>query len=91
MTRTVSIDGVLEEFTWAAPHSLVKVRGDDARLYTAEWRAPNALIRAGITQETLAVGERVVVTGNPRRDFAESGIVNFKAISRPRDGWKWPS
>jgi len=89
--RIIEIEGVIEDFEWVAPHSLLKVRADDARLYTAEWRAPIAMLRAGIERDTLKKGERIVITGNPRRDFDESGVLNFKSVRRLADGWKWPA
>ena len=61
-----------------APHSLLKVRGDDGHLYTAEWQSPVGLKRSGIEPGTLRKGDRVILKGNPRRDFTESRVVNFK-------------
>lgn len=88
--RTVTVEGVLEEFVWVAPHSLIKLRGDDGRLYTAEWRAPGALGRIGVKKDTLKPGDRLALKGNPRRDFADTGIMSFKAIRRELDGWVFP-
>jgi hypothetical protein len=88
--RVVEIEGVLEEFDWIAPHSLLKVRADDGRLYTAEWQAPWALQRRGVARDSLSKGDRIVISGNPRRDFDESGILNFKSVQRRSDGWQWP-
>lgn len=90
LTRVVEIQGVLEEFEWVAPHSLLKVRAEDGRLYIAEWRAPVALQRVGIARDALNKGERIVLAGNPRRDFDDSGIINFKSVHRLADGWRWP-
>jgi hypothetical protein len=90
-TRLVEVEGIIEEFEWIAPHSLLRVRTDEARLYTAEWRPPIGLERVGIERDTLKKGDRIVITGNPRRDFDESGIVNFKSVRRLADGWEWPA
>jgi Family of unknown function (DUF6152) len=90
MDRLIEIEGVIEDFEVVAPHSLLKVRADDGHLYTGEWRAPNALKRDGIEPETLKKGDWVVMKGNPRRDFAETGVLNFKGVTRPADGWTWP-
>jgi Family of unknown function (DUF6152) len=88
--RIVEMEGVIEEFEVVAPHSLLKVRAEDGRLYTAEWLSPIGLKRSGIESGTLRAGDRVILTGNPRRDFTESGVVNFKSVNRPSDGWVWP-
>jgi len=90
LEQVVEIDGVLEEFAWINPHSLLKMRTADA-LYTIEWRAPNGLLRLGLSRDMLKAGERLVVTGNPHRDIAENGVVNLKSIRRVADDWTWPA
>ena len=89
MDQMVEIDGVIEGLDWVNPHSLLKVRTGDA-LYTFEWVAAAAMKRRGLDHDTLKTGDRVIVTGNPRRDIADSGIVNLKSVRRPSDGWTWP-
>src|SRR5262245_16947422 len=88
--RVVEVEGVLEDLVWASPHSLFKVRSEEGRLFTGEWRAPIALQRVGMTQDTLQKGDRIVLVGNPKRDIDESGILNLKSIRRPSDGGQWP-
>jgi len=88
--RIVEMRGVIEEFEVVAPHSLLRVRADDGNLYTAEWQSPIGLKRIGVEPGTLKTGDRVIMTGNPRRDFTESRVVNFKSVTRPADGWTWP-
>jgi hypothetical protein len=87
----IEVLGELDEFEWVAPHSLLKVKDDAGRLYIFEWQAPFSLQRRGIQQETLRKGDRVIVTGNPHRDFETNRILNFKSVKRPADGWKWPN
>ena len=89
--RLIEIEGILEELEWINPHALLKVRTEDSRLYTAEWRGPYAMRRFGIRSDTLQKGDRLVITGNPRRDLDESGVVNLKSIRRLDDGWRWPT
>jgi hypothetical protein len=88
--RIIEIDGVLEEFAWANPHSLLKVRAGET-LYSFEWRAANAMYRTGVERDTLKPGDRLIVTGNPHRDIAENGVANLKSIRRPSDEWRWPA
>ena len=90
LDRVVEIQGVIEEFEWISPHSLLKVRAEDGRLYIAEWQAPRVLERRGVARDSLNKGERIVMTGNPRRDFDDTSIMNFKSVRRPADGWQWP-
>jgi hypothetical protein len=89
--RLVEVDGVIEEFDWRAPHSLLKVRADDSQLYIFEWQAPIGLQRRGIQQDTLKKGERVHAKGNPHREFETNRILNFKFVQRMADGWKFPN
>jgi hypothetical protein len=89
--RLVEVQGVLEEFEWIAPHSLLKVKDDEGRLYIFEWQASGWLQRRGIMADTLKQGDRLVVAGNPHRSFEENRILNFKSLRRPSDGWKWPN
>lgn len=87
LDNAVSIEGVLEVFEFKAPHALLRVRGDDTRLYTGEWTAPQALTRSGVGADTLVAGQRLVLGGFPKRDFAESGILTLRSVRRPADGW----
>jgi hypothetical protein len=88
MDQLMQIDGELEAFEWISPHSLLKVRTAE-RMYTIEWRAPNALQRSGLSKDALKAGDHLIVTGNPRRDVAESGVINLRTIRRMADGWVW--
>jgi hypothetical protein len=89
--RLVEVEGVIEEFDWRAPHSLLKVRSDESQLYVFEWQAPIGLQRRGIQQDTLKKGDRIVVTGNPHREFEQNRILNFKSVRRLSDEWKFPN
>jgi hypothetical protein len=68
-----------------------QVKADDASLYIFEWQAPLSLQRRGIQQDTLKPGDRIVITGNPHREFEQNRILNFKSVRRLSDGWKWPN
>lgn len=87
--RIVDYAGLLEEFDVVAPHSRIKIKTDEGRLVTGEWLAPVALTRRGVEPSLLKKGDRIVLAGNPRRDFAETGVVNVKSVTRPADGLTW--
>ena len=88
-TRLVEIEGIIIEFRVMSPHTLLTVKDHNGRLYTGEWLAVPALKRSGIDAATLSAEQRVVIRGNPRRDFNESGVMNLKGVLRPSDGWAW--
>ena len=87
-TREVQVEGVVEHFDWVAPHSIITVKTAD-RTYRGEWQAPVSLTRFGMTRDVLRTGDRVIVSGNPRRDIAETGIINVRGVTRMFDGWTW--
>lgn len=90
-TTTISIEGTVDEIEWVAPHVRIVVRDEGGTRYVAEWRAPTALARMGAGRESLHEGDRVVVAGNPKRDFDESHIVNVTTVRRMSDGRQWPA
>jgi hypothetical protein len=71
MARTVSIDGQVRELQLASPHSHLRVEVRDANGQTVTWVTELAasvyLRRAGWTENSLAVGEHVRLTGAPSR------------------------
>jgi hypothetical protein len=91
MNRIVEVEGVLEEFSLISPHSLVKVTDRDGRRYIFEWRAAHALQREGVNQDTFTKGDRLIIAGNPHRDFDANRILNSTSVRRPADGWTWPN
>ena len=90
--RSVSIEGDVVEFVYAAPHAWVHLMVADrdgvAQRFAAEWANPTRLARDGIAGDTIRPGDRVIITGSPGRDASERKV-HLKAIERPADGWKW--
>jgi hypothetical protein len=91
--RTVTIEGELVKFEYRSPHAWVYVDVKDergvARQYGAEWANPNRLTRDDIKQDTLKIGDRVIISGSPGRNPEEYKL-HLKRIQRPADGWNWP-
>jgi len=92
--RSVTIEGELVKFEYRSPHAWVHVDVKDERRimqeYAAEWANPSRLTRDNITQDTLKIGDRVVITGSPGHN-ADDHKVHLKRIQRPSDGWNWPN
>jgi hypothetical protein len=89
--RIIDVEGVVGSFEWISPHSFLRVKADDGRLYIGEWRAAAAMQRIGVEKDTIRAGDRVVMSGNPKRDIEVSGIVNITSVRRLSDGLKWPA
>lgn len=91
-TTEATIEGEVAQFLFRNPHSIVQVSapGDDGEMYrwAIEWAGLSALNGEGITRETLKIGDRVVVTGNPGRNPADHRL-RLLSIERPIDGWSW--
>ena len=91
--QETSIQGELVQFIYRNPHSFVQVMAPDPETkemvrWAVEWAGNGQLRQAGITAETLKVGDRVVITGSPGR-IPEEHRLRMRTISRPKDGWKW--
>ena len=87
-TELTTVEGTVQQVMWTSPHSLVIVETADKARYTAEWSAPNALGRAGISETTLKPGDRVVIRGRMRMDT--EGLMALREIERTADGFRWP-
>ena len=90
--KTMSVEGDLVQFLFRNPHSFVHVMAPDKngvmQRWAVEWGAGGALGDAGVKNDTLKPGDKVIVGGNPGRNPADHRI-RMQSIERPGDGWKW--
>ena len=70
--KPVNLQGKIAKMEWTNPHSWVyiEVKGSDGNMqvWAFEGGAPNALIRRGITKESVPLGQEVVVKGYAAKD-----------------------
>jgi hypothetical protein len=72
VSKTVSVEGTIEEFKFENPHSIMKlyVKGDNGQL--EEWKAEASLaawlLRNGWKPDMFKPGDKITITGNPARD-----------------------
>ena len=90
---TIEIEGDIVEFQYKNPHAILFVQGQESsfgptKIFAAEWTSTSQLDRAGITKETLHVGDSVRIWASPNRDPHDNRI-RLKRIERRSDGWKW--
>lgn len=68
----ISIEGVVTEFQFIAPHAYIRVDVADEAGSVVHWEiettSPGQLIRHGLTPDTLRSGDRILAIGNPTRD-----------------------
>jgi hypothetical protein len=56
--------------------------------YAVEWGGAAQLGGQGVTRETLKLGDRVVISGNPGRNPTDHRV-RMISLRRPSDGFGW--
>lgn len=69
--KTIMLMGVVTDYEWANPHSVLSIAVKDNNGRVEEWHAeilpPSEMLRAGWTKESLKPGDEVTLTGRPGR------------------------
>jgi uncharacterized protein DUF6152 len=90
--ETVKLEGKLVQFAIRNPHSYVFVEAPDSegkvQRWSLEWGGAAQLAGQGVDQNTLKVGDHIVITGSPSRAPGEYRVL-VRTIDRPRDGFTW--
>jgi hypothetical protein len=90
--KDVKLEGKLMQFVYRNPHTFVHVQAPDAsgatHRWAVEWSGTSQLAGAGVTRDTLKVGDSVVVTIHPSRVAADYRGLMVKLV-RPSDGFTW--
>lgn len=72
VSRTTAVKGVVTRVDWANPHVYLHVEQTTDGGETVEWEVetvgPSALQRLGWSRDTVSVGDRVALQGNPARN-----------------------
>ena len=73
-TKQVTIEGTVTQVNWTNPHSLFYVEGKlvgatdaPAKKWVFEGPAPGGLLKQGWTKESLNVGDKITLIGNPSK------------------------
>ena len=73
-SQQVIIEGIVKDFDWRNPHVHMVLETTDANGETFEQQvevgAPSVLLPLGLTADSLTIGERVTVYGNPNKNGA---------------------
>lgn len=92
VSKEVKLEGKLVQFVFRNPHAFVAMEVPDEKgvmqRWSIEWSGTTQLGAAGITHESLRVGDQIVVVARPSRVPGEyrALMVNLK---RPADGFTW--
>jgi hypothetical protein len=91
--QTITIEGELVQFLFRNPHSFVHVnvteKDGTVRRYAVEWGGAGQLGGQGVNQQTLKVGDKVIITGSPGRGYPKEARVRMVTLRRPADGFDW--
>ena len=91
-TKEIKLQGKLVRFAFRNPHAFVEMEAQDQngkmQRWAIEWSGTTQLGAAGITHESLRVGDEIMVVARPSRVPGElrALMVNLK---RPADGFTW--
>jgi len=90
VSKTVTVEGTLEEFKFENPHSIMKLTVKDADGQLQEWKAEASLaawlLRNGWKPDMFKAGDKITITGNPARDESVK-MVRLYTVTLP-DGRK---
>jgi hypothetical protein len=91
-TKDVKVEGKLVQFVYRNPHTFVHVQAPDdsgtMQRWAIEWAGTSQLDRAGVTRDTLKIGDTVVITIHPSRVGGEYRGLMVNLV-RPSDGFNW--
>ena len=81
MTEYTYLEGMVTEVHWVNPHSWLYIEVLDAdgqpKLWALETTGLNGLLRIGVTEETVKVGDTVSVRCHQLRDGAKGCLLGF--------------
>jgi hypothetical protein len=76
-TKTVVLNGTIEEFNWVNPHSSIKIAVPNADgkpvVWAIEMNTPQNLVREGWKRTTIKAGDKASITVRPMRDGRPAG------------------
>jgi len=93
-SKEVRLQGKLVQFVFRNPHAFVHIQTADEKgvmqRWAVEWSGTTQLGAAGITHESLRVGDDIVIVARPSRVPGEYRAL-MVTLKRPSDGFGWGS
>jgi len=78
MTKSVTIEGTVVEFSWTNPHSSIQLDVPGAGGATERWGvemgSPNSMVKAGWKSNIVKPGDKVSVAVHPLKSGEHGGI-----------------
>jgi hypothetical protein len=92
VSKELRLEGKVVGFVLRNPHSFVAIQTKDEKgetqRWSVEWSGTTSLGNQGVTQQSLKVGDELVIVARPSRVPGETRalMVNLKRVS---DGFTW--
>jgi len=81
----VSVTGKVIQFIWRSPHTSINLEVVNAEGVTEIWKWEGggtvALVKTGVTRDTIKPGDTLTVTGNPLRDGSPGGLMRSVTLA----------
>ena len=95
--KTITVSGIVKEFTWTSPHVQIEVVSDgqrgDSAVWSIEANAPSVLARGGWTSRSLRPGDKVSIAIHPSKSGAMQGLLaderEMLVNGQPAKGLQW--
>ena len=92
--KEIKLEGKLVQFVYRNPHSFVHMQAKDEngemQRWAVEWSGTAQLANSGVKQDSLKVGDAIVVSARPSRVPGEYRVLMVRLV-RPSDGFSWGS
>ena len=92
--KEIKLEGKLVQFVYRNPHSFVHMQAKDEngemQRWAVEWSCTAQLANSGVKQDSLKVGDAIVVSARPSRVPGEYRVLMLRLV-RPSDGFSWGS
>ena len=91
-SKEIKLQGKLVQFVFRNPHAFVHVQAPDqngaTQRWAVEWSGTTQLGQSGVNQNTLRVGDEIVISARPSRVPNEYRALML-TLKRPLDGFSW--
>lgn len=87
--ESLAFTGQIERIAWRHPHVQLYIRTNEGVTHHVAWLAINQLGLDGIQEDTLRIGDEVIVIAGIRSDDVTERPILLSYIHRNSDGWGW--
>lgn len=81
----ISVTGKVIQFIWRSPHTSINLEVVNAQGVTEVWKWEGggtvALVKSGITRDTIKPGDTLTISGNPLRDASPGGLMRSMQLA----------